>query len=700
MKKFFIPLALFCFVFMKNHANMTSKTNPLLEGFSTPYQTAPFDKIEPAHFKPAFKAKIKEATKEFKALLSDKENPSFQNTLLPVEKKYDELSRLGLILFNLNTAETNKELQAVTQNISPMLTRFMGKVMLNRKFFRRVTMVYNKRFESGLTPEEVRLVETTWKSMKRNGAGFGWLKKLQLISLQMKLSKLNLKFNENVLDETNKFELYITDEADLKGLPESVIEQARQNAQNKNMAGWVFTLQYPSFGPFMKFAENRGLREKMYKAYTSRGNHGDDNDNNKLIGKIVNLRLKQANLLGYKTFADYILEERMAESSQKVNDFLNELHLASRPYAENELQELRDFAQEEGLETELKPWDFNFYSERLKTKKYGFDEEMVKPYFQLEKVIEGVFSLADSLYGLSFKEVKTIPVYHPDVQTFEVYDGNNNFIAVFYTDFHPREGKQGGAWMTEYRSQSNMENNMIRPHVSICCNFTKPTENTPSLLTFDEVTTFLHEFGHALHGMLANTVYPSLSGTNVYRDFVELPSQIMENWATETEWLNTFAIHYKTGEKMPSDLVEKLIAARNFQAGYQSERQLSYGMADMAWHSINKKFDSSIIDFERSATSETQLFLPVEGSSISTAFSHIFAGGYAAGYYSYKWAEVLDADAFSVFRETGIFNKETASRFRNTILEKGGTLHPMLLYMDFRGKEPGIEALLERSGLK
>lgn len=679
---------------------MTNEYNPLLEKFNTPHQTAPFDKIKPGHFEPAFKVKIKKAKKEFKALISNKEKPTFQNTLLPVEKKYDELSRLGLILFNLNSAETNKELQAVTRKVSPMLTRFMSKIMLNKKYFRRVTVVYENRFDAGLTPEEIRLVETTWRSMKRNGAGLGWIKKLRIIAIQMKLSKLNLKFNENVLDETNKFELHITHEADLKGLPEPVVADARQTAKSKNKEGWIFVLQYPSYGPFMKYAQNRDLREKMDRAYTSRGNHGDKYDNNKLISRIVNLRLKQANLLGYETYADYVLEERMAETSENVNSFLKELHLASKPYAEKELNDLKLFAKKEGLENELMPWDFNFYSEKLKAEKFGFDEEMVKPFFQLGKVINGVFSLTKSLYGLTFKAVQDIPVYHPDVKTYEVYDNTGRFIAVFYADFHPREGKQGGAWMTEYRSQSNIEGVMIRPHISVCCNFTKPTEKTPSLLTFDEVTTFLHEFGHALHGMLANTVYPSLSGTNVYRDFVELPSQIMENWATETEWLNTFATHYKTGEKMPPELVEKLIAARNFQAGYQSERQLTYGMADMAWHSVSKTFNENIVDFERNATAETRLFDPVEGSSISTAFSHIFAGGYAAGYYGYKWAEVLDADAFSVFKETGIFNEETASRFRTAVLEKGGTAHPMELYKNFRGKEPSIDALLERSGLR
>jgi peptidyl-dipeptidase Dcp len=679
---------------------MEPETNPLLSPFETLYQTVPFDQIKPEHFEPAYKSLIKDAANDFKKLISNKENPTFQNTFLPIEKSYDEITRLGFILFNLNSAETNPQIQAVTQKVSPITTRFMGKIMLNKKYFNRVSAVYKKRVETGLNSEEIRLVETTYKSMKRNGANLSKLKKLKLIGLQMQLSKLNLKFNENVLAETNSFELHILNHSDLSGLPESVIQDAAQTAKSRKKEGWIFTLQYTSYSPFIKYCNNRQLREQMYKAFTSRCNHGNQKDNKQNIRKIVNLRLKQANMLGYENYAHYILEERMAETPEKVNSLLDELHRAAKPFALNEMNELKKFAATHGFEGELMPWDFSFYSEKLKSEKFGFDEEMVKPYFKLENVIEGIFNLATKLYGITFKEVSNITVYHPDVKTFEVYDQNKEFLSIFYADFHPRESKQGGAWMTEYRSQSNINGEMKRPHISICGNFTKPIGSKPSLLTFSEVNTFLHEFGHALHGMLANTIYPSLSGTNVYRDFVELPSQIMENWATEIDWLKTFAMNYETGEPMPEDLVQKLFDSRNFQSGYQSERQLSFALTDMAWHSLNKPFKINIISFERNAIYETKQFPDVEGSLISTSFSHIFAGGYAAGYYGYKWAEVLDADAFSVFKKHGIFDTETAVKFRKSILEKGGTAHPMELYILFRGKEPKIDALLERSGLK
>jgi peptidyl-dipeptidase Dcp len=678
---------------------MKHRINPLLNSFDTPYQTVPFDQIAPEHFEPAFKSLIKDAGNDFKKLINNKEKPTFQNTFLPVEKSDDEITRLGFILFNLNSAETNPQIQKVTQNVSPITTRFMGKIMLNKRYFNRVSEVYKNRAETGLNNEEIRLVETTYKSMKRNGAGLSKLKKFKLIGLQMQLSKLNLKFSENVLAETNSFELQILNSSDLSGLPESVIQDAEQTAKSKKKEGWIFTLQYTSYGPFMKYCNNRNLREQMYKAYTSRCNQGNRKDNKLNIRKIVNLRLKQANMLGYENYARYVLEERMAEIPEKVNSLLDELHSAAKPYAMNELDEVKQYANKLGFIEELMPWDFSFYSEKLKSEKFGFDEEMVKPYFKLENVTEGVFNLATNLYGITFKEVSNIPVYHHDVKTFEVYDQNEEFLSILYTDFHPRESKQGGAWMTEYRSQSNINHEMKRPHISICCNFTKPVGNKPALLNFSEVNTFLHEFGHALHGMLANTIYPSLSGTNVYRDFVELPSQIMENWATEIDWLKTFAFHFETGETMPEELVNKLIDSRNFQSGYQSERQLSFGLTDMAWHLLNQPFKNDIVSFEQNAINETKLFPDIEGSLISTSFSHIFAGGYAAGYYGYKWAEVLDADAFSVFREHGIFDRETADKFRYGILEKGGTVHPMELYIQFRGKEPTIDALLKRSGL-
>jgi peptidyl-dipeptidase Dcp len=673
--------------------------NPLLTPFETPFQTVPFDKIMPDHFEPAFKVTIRNARKDFKQLISNKEEATFQNTFLPVERRYDELSRLGSILFNLNSAETSPEIQAVTQKVSPMLTRFMGQLMLNSDYFDRVSSVYANRENSGLTPEEIRLVETTYQTMKRNGANLDKLKKLKIIGIQMRLSKLSLKFKENVLAETNQFEMHLTDKNDLSGLPQSVIDGAAQAAKSKNKEGWVFTLQFPSYGPFMKYSDRRELREKMYRAYTSRCNKADTHNNAKNIRDMVNLRLKLANMLGYENYAQYVLEERMAETPEKVTAFLQELHSASKPVAKNEIAELNVFATSKGFNEEIMPWDFSYYSEKLKTEKFGFDEEMVKPFFKLDKVIEGIFNLATTLYGITFKEVANVPKYHHDVKTFEVYDVNGAFLSILYADFHPRESKQGGAWMTEYRSQSNINGEMIRPHISICGNFSKPTSNKPALLTFNEVNTFLHEFGHALHGMLSNTIYPSLSGTNVYRDFVELPSQIMENWATELEWLKTFAFHYETGELMPAELVGKLIDSRNFQSGYQSERQLSFGMADMAWHSLAQPLKSDVVSFERKALSITNLFPDVEGSSLSTSFSHIFGGGYAAGYYGYKWAEVLDADAFSMFQEKGIFNKSVAEHFRKEILEKGGTAHPMELYINFSGKKPKTDALLKRNGL-
>jgi peptidyl-dipeptidase Dcp len=702
MKTFtFACLAMLILLAIKTNAEMkTTDKNPLLEQFKTPYQTTPFHLIRPEHFEPAFKELIDQSEKEFKQLISNKEKPTFENTILPIEQGADEITRLSSILFNLNSAETSPQIQEVTQKVSPMLTKFMGKIMLNKKYFERVEAVYLNRENSNFTPEQIHLVETSYLNMKRNGANLSRLKKLQLIRIQMKLSKLSLKFSENVLAETNAYELHVTDRNQLSGLPDGLLEAAAQTAKSRNKDGWVFTLQFPSYGPFMKYADNRALREQMYRASSARGNNGNKHDNNKLIESIVNLRLELAQLLGYNTYADYVLEERMADSASKVEAFLNQLHQASKPIAQKELNEVRTLAQSLGFEGELMPWDFSYYSEKLKNQSYGFDEEMVKPYFELNKVIDGVFNLSTQLYGLQFKEVKNIPVYHSDVKTYEVYDEAGKFLSILYADFHPRESKQGGAWMTEYRAQSNINGNEMRPHISICCNFTKPTDSKPSLLTFDEVTTFLHEFGHALHGMLATTVYPSMSGTNVYRDFVELPSQIHENWATEPQWLNQFARHYQTAEAIPTELIEKLIAARNFQAGYLSERQLIYGTSDLAWHTLNKPFKGSVKAFEQTATADINPFPTVEGSSFSTAFSHIFAGGYAAGYYSYKWAEVLDADAFSVFKANGIFDKATATRFRTQVLEKGGTAHPMTLYKNFRGQEPTIDALLERSGLK
>lgn len=679
---------------------MKSTHNPLLYPFNTPDQTVPFNEIEPEHFEPAIRQKIKAAKSVLKTILKNSEPPTFKNTLVPIEQLQDEINLIGQILFNLNSASTNPTIQAVTHKVSPLLTRFFSKIMLNHRLYQRVKTIFENRENEPLSKEALRLLHITYTTMKRNGASLSFLKKLRLTRIQMQLSRLTLIFNDCVLDETNNFELHIVDPHQLSGLPPDILESAADTAKSKGKAGWIFTLHFPSYVPFMKYADNRELREKIYRAYTSRGNRRNKNDNKKNILKIINLRLKQAQLLGYSNYAEYVLEERMAKNTGKVNELVSQLLDASMPFAHQEMEELKQFAVKSGFTHEMMLWDFAYFSEKLKTEQYGFDETMVKPYFQLEKVVEGTFDIATRLYGLTFKQVNNIPVYHHDVNTYEVYDENGNYLSVLYTDFFPRSDKQGGAWMTEYRAQSNIEGAMKRPHISICCNFSPPTTSQPSLLTFSEANTFLHEFGHALHGMLANTEYPSLSGTNVYRDFVELPSQIMENWLTEMEWLQQYATHYKTAKPIPKELVNKLIESRNFQAGYQSIRQLSFGILDMEWHTIKERFDDDIVNFELNKTSGTRLMPNVEGSCISTSFGHIFGGGYAAGYYSYKWAEVLDADAFSLFKQKGIFNKELASRFRSELLEKGGTVDPNELYENFRGQAPTIDALLERNGLR
>lgn len=681
-------------------ASEGTESNPLLMKWNTPHETAPFNSIKTEDFVPAIDVALAEARKEVDAIINNPEPATFQNTIEALEVSGEQLDRVTGVLFNLNSAETNKELQAVAREVSPKLSEFGNYVSLNEELLKRVKAVYDNRESLDLTPEQARLLENSYKGFVRRGANLQGEAKKRYAEITTELAQLSLKFGENVLEETNAFELLITDEKDLAGLPEAVREAAQQLAKSKGKEGWMFNLQYPSYLPFMKYADNRELREKMYRAYTSRAFKDNDYNNEAIIHKIVNLRLEKANLLGFKSHADYVLSERMAETPEKVNSFLEELHEASKPYAEKEFKEVTDFAKANGLKGDLQRWDWAYYSEKLKAEKYGFDEEEVKPYFQLEKVREGVFELAHRLYGLNFKENKDIQVYHPDVTAYDVFNADGSFLSVLYLDFFPREGKRGGAWMNDFRAQSNINGKMERPIITVVTNFTKPTETKPSLLTFDEVETFLHEFGHSLHGMLANTVYPSMSGTGVYRDFVELPSQIMENWATEKEWLDLFAVHYKTGEKIPAELVDKLIKARNFQSGYLSERQLSFGMDDMAWHSITKPVTEDVISFERRVMDKTELFPHVDGSCFNTAFSHIFAGGYAAGYYGYKWAEVLDADAFSMFKKNGIFDKATAESFRKNILEKGGTQHPMELYKAFRGQEPTVDALLERSGLK
>jgi len=677
----------------------SGEANPLLKPFAGIHETAPFNSVKIEHYLPAFDAAIVEAKSEVQQIIDTPEQPDFANTIVALDLAGDQLNRIQNIFFNLNSAETCDEMQEIAQEIAPKLSDFGNDITLNKQLFERINVVYNQRESLVLNAEESTLLEKTYRRFVRSGANLNETDKAKYREITKELSTLGLQYQQNVLAETNAYELLITNKKDLSGLPDSIIEMADQTAQSKNKEGWLFNLQYPSYVPFLKYADNRELREQIFRASSSRANHGNENDNNAIIKRIVELRIEKAHLLGFQTHAEYKLQERMAETPEKVIRFLDELHLESKPYAVKEFAEVQEFAEKSGFTGLVQRWDWAYYSEKLKSEKYNFTDEEVKPYLQLEKVIDGVFLLAQKLYGLRLQENKNIEVYHPEVNAYEVFDENDQFIAVLYLDFFPREGKRSGAWMTDYRSQSNVDGNQIRPHISLVTNFSKSTENTPSLLTFDEVTTFLHEFGHGLHGMLSQCQFPGTSGTNVYWDFVELPSQIHENWAYEKEWLDRFAVHYQTGEKLPEELILKIQKAQNFQAAYMMERQISFGMLDMAYHHREIPVAGDLKEFEMNAIASTDLFEPVDGSMQSTAFSHIFSGGYDAGYYSYKWAEVLDADAFSVFQEKGIFDRETADSFRKNILEKGGSQHPMILYKAFRGQEPTTAALLKRNGL-
>ena len=673
--------------------------NPLLVEWKTVHQTPPFQEIRHEHFIPAIDQLLAEAKSEVNAVIDNPAAPTFENTIQALEVSGKRLSRATTILFNLNSAETDDTIQAITREVSPKLSEYHNYVSLNSKLFQRVKAVYQQKDQLKLTSEDLKLLEDSYKGFVRSGANLEGAARDRFAEINTELARQSLIFGENVLAETNAYQLIVADKKDLAGLPKSEVEAASHLAKAKKKEGWMFNLQGPGYIAFLKYADNRKLREELYKAYNSRAFHSNGNNNEEVIRKIVNLRLERAKLLGYPNHAAFVLEERMAETPEKVNAFLQQLHEASRPFAQKDMEEVKAFAKSRGFSETLERWDWSYWSEKLKNERYGFDEQAVKPYFKLENVIGGVFELAHRLYGITFKESKDMQVYHPDVKAYEVFDKDGSFLAVLYLDFFPREGKRGGAWMTEYRGQSNLGGDNIRPVVSIVTNFTKPTDSKPSLLTFYEVSTFLHEFGHGLHGMFANTKYEGLSGTAVYRDFVELPSQIMENFAVQKDFLDLFAVHYQTGEKIPAELVDRLIKSKNFQSGTQSERQLSFGMNDMAWHSITKPETGSVVDFERKAFAATDLFPPLDGYCVSTSFSHIFAGGYAAGYYGYKWAEVLDADAFSLFRKNGIFDKNTAESFRRNILEKGGTAHPMLLYKAFRGQEPSVVPLLEREGM-
>lgn len=675
-------------------------SNPLLQEWTTPFDTPPFHIIETVHFKPAIEEAIKSATEEIIAIADSTVLPTFDNTIAALDKVGEALGRITPILFNLNSANTNNDLQKVTQEVSPQLTRFSNDITLNEKLFGRIANIFENKKILGLSTEQEILVERKYRNFMLGGAGLKEDNKTRFRQISEELSTLSLQFEENILEETNSWVLHLTDKSELAGLPESLIEMASMEAGRRDKKGWVITLQFPGYIPFMQYSERRDLREKMLKAYSSRAFNGNKYDNREKVLKIANLRLEIAKMLGFRNFAEMVLGDRMADTPDKVDTFLEELYISSKSAAFRDFDNIRNFAEECGHTGHVERWDWAFYSERLKKKLYDIDDEILKPYFPLDKVETAIFSLATTLYGIRFSSNKKIPVYHPEVKTFEVYDHDGSFLAILYIDYHPRPGKGGGAWMTSYRDQRNENGTDIRPFISIVANFTRPTDTRPSLLSFNELTTFLHEFGHSLHGMLTKCTYESLSGTNVARDFVELPSQFMENFAFEKEWLDTWATHYLTGEKLPNEIISKIKEASAFNEGYACYRQLSFAFLDMAWHTIINQVDSDISDFESDAMSKTELFPPIEGLNMSSSFGHIFSGGYAAGYYGYKWSEVLDADAFSFFTEMGIFNSNIANSFRKYILEKGGTEKPHDLYVSFRGKEPSIDALLKRSGLK
>jgi len=673
--------------------------NVLYTAFDTPHQTPPFELIKEDNYLPAFKDLIAKAKTEIDAIVQNKDEADFYNTIVALEKSGKQLGIISHVFFNLNHAETNEEIQRIAREVSPLLTDYSNDIWLNAGLFNKVRQVYEHQNRNQLTDEQVQLLEETYKGFVRKGALLEGEARDKYRQITTELSKLTLQFGENLLAETNAYQLHVTNKEELVGLPDGVLDAAAAIAQSEGKEGWIFNLQFPSYMPFMKYAENRALRQQMYMAYSKRGNNANKHDNKALIKSIVTLRVEKAKLLGFASHGHFVLEEHMALRPDKVNSFLNELLEASMEVAQQDVKDVEEYAQKKGLEGALQRWDYPYYSEQLKAEKYGLDDEVTRPYFELGRVEKGVLGLATRLYGITFKENNSISVYHDEVKTYEVYDEDGRFLSVFYVDYHPRASKQGGAWMTSFRDQHHNGHEDVRPHISIVCNFTRPTDNKPSLLTFNEVQTFLHEFGHALHGMLSKVTYESLAGTNVYRDFVELPSQIMENWGTQKEWLKDVGVHYQTGEVIPEELIQKIIDSENYQSGYATVRQLSFGMNDMAWHSLTEPFDGDVVEFERQSMAATELFPMVEGTAFSTGFAHIFDGGYAAGYYGYKWAEVLDADAFEAFKENGIFDKATANKFRTEILEKGGTAHPMELYKKFRGHEPSIEPLLKRSGL-
>ena len=679
--------------------------NPFFNDYSTPHNTVPFHLIKLEHYEEAFMEGMKREKEELDKIINNEEEPTFDNTIIykdetKGEHYYDLLGRASTVFSCMLGAETNDDLDALAQKMSPLLTQHANDMQLNEKLFKRIKHVYEHHRE--LAPEEATLLQKVYDGFVRSGALLNEEGKEQFRRLSEEASLLSLQFSQNLLKENKAFELHLTNEEDLDGLPESARQMAAHTAQEQNKEGWIFTLDFPSYSPFLTYSTKRELREKLYMAKNTEGIHDNPENNLAICTRLINIRRELAQLLGHDTYADYVLEHRMASSVKNVYKLFNDLISAYKPQAIKELKEVEQLAKEmEGDAFEMQPWDFGYYSHKLQLQKYNIDSEMLRPYFELSKVIEGVFGLANRLYGISFKENNEIPVYHQDVKAYDVFDADGSYLAVFYADFHPRKGKQGGAWMTEFQGQwITRKGENIRPHVSVVMNFTKPTPQKPALLTLGEVETFLHEFGHSLHGMFANTRFGSLSGTNVWWDFVELPSQFMENYATEKEFLRTFAYHFESGEPIPDELIDRIIKSKNYLSAYGCLRQVSLGLLDMAYYTQKDEFKEDIITFEKDAWKDAIITKQLPNTCMTTQFSHIISGGYAAGYYSYKWAEVLDADAFSLFKKNGIFDKNTALSFRENILSKGGTEHPMTLYKRFRGQEPTIDALLERNGIK
>ena len=680
-------------------------SNPFFEPYNTPHDTVPFDRIKLEHFEEAFMEGIRRENEQIDRIVNNPERPNFDNTIVVDEDDkpegyYDLLSRVSTVFFNLLSAETNDEMDALAQKMQPILTQHANDIRLNKRLFEKIKYVHHHH--RYLTKEEQRLLQVEFDGFTRSGALLNDEDKEKLRKLSEEASMLSLQFSQNLLKENKDFQLHLTDRKDLAGLPDTAIEAAAQTAREAGKEGWVFTLDFPSYSPFMSYSDRRELRKQMYMAKNTICTHHNDANNIDICKRLINLRREIAQLLGFRSYADYVMKHRMAGNARNVYRLLDDLVIAYKPVAVKEREAVEKMAKQmEGSRFVMMPWDMGYYSHKLKLKKYNIDAEMLRPYFELDKVISGVFGLANKLYGITFKENKDIPVYHPDVKAYEVFDRDGSYLAVFYADFHPRKGKQSGAWMTEYQGQWITKKGVnVRPHVSVVMNLSKPTDDKPALLTLGEVETFLHEFGHSLHGMFANTRFESLSGTNVWWDFVELPSQFMENYAVEKDFLSTFAFHYQTGELIPDELIKRIVKSRNFLTGCNCLRQVSFGLLDMAYYTLTEPFDEDLIRFEQQAWQKAIISQQLPYCCMTVQFSHIMAGGYAAGYYSYKWAEVLDADAFSVFQRKGIFNQQTAQRFRDTILSKGGTEHPMTLYKKFRGAEPSIKALLKRNGIR